>query len=129
MESSTDPRMFEGRAFYKLGECTYDHRKKVLVLGILACLGMSSLMMIGPDWSEAWGEGDLESVEALSIMDNAFSEEGGNSESEQGFVYLVFHESLNDSSDVWQQEVQEALSVFASLDDVSIEYSWDTEGE
>ena len=129
MESSTDPRMFEGRAFYKLGEFTHDHRKKVLVFGILACLGMSSLMMMGPDWSEAWGEGDLESVEALSIMDNAFSEEGGNSESEQGFVYLVFHESLNDSSDVWQQEVRDSLSVFSSLDDVSIEYSWDTEGE
>ena len=102
MESSTDPRMFEGRAFYKLGEFTHDHRKKVLVLGILACLGMSSLMAMGADWSEAWGEGDLESVEAISIMDNAFSADGANSESGQGFVYLVFHESLNDSSDYWQ---------------------------
>ena len=129
MESSTDPRIFEGRAFYKLGEFTHDNRKKVLVLGILACLGMSSLMTMGPDWSEAWGEGDLESVEALSIMDDAFSVDGANSESGQGFVYLVFHDSLNDSSEVWQQEVIDALSVFAVLDDVSIEYSWDTEGD
>jgi uncharacterized membrane protein YdfJ with MMPL/SSD domain len=129
MDSSTDSRMFEGRAFYKLGEFTHDYRKQVLVFGILACLGMASLMAIGPNWSESWGEGDLESVEALSIMNDAFSEGGGNSESGQGFVYLVRHSTLNDSSEVWQQEVQDALSAFTDLADVSIEYSWETEGE
>ena len=28
MEWSTDPKMLEGRAFYKLGETVYDHHKK-----------------------------------------------------------------------------------------------------
>ena len=129
MESSTDARMFEGRAFYKLGEFTHDYRKQVLAFGILACLGMASLMAMGPDWSEAWGEGDLESVEAISTMNDAFSEDGGDSESAPGFVYLVRHSTLNDTSEVWQQEVQDALAGFAELADVSIEYSWDTEGD
>ena len=129
MESSTDARMFEGRVFYKLGEFTHDYRKQVLAFGILACLGMASLMAMGPDWSEAWGEGDLESVEALSTMNDAFSEDGGDSESAQGFVYLVRHSTLNDTSEVWQQEVQDALAGFAKLADVSIEYSWETSGD
>jgi len=129
MESSTDTRIFEGRAFYKLGEFTHDYRKQVLAFGLLACLGMASLMAMGPDWSEAWGEGDLESVEALSSMNEAFSEDGGDSESGQGFVYLVRHSTLNDSSEVWQKEVQDALSGFTNLTDVSIEYSWETAGD
>ena len=129
MESSTDARMFEGRAFYKLGEFTHDYRKQVLAFGILACLGMASLMAMGPDWSEAWGEGDLESVEAISTMNDAFSEDGSDSESAQGFVYLVRHSTLNDTSEVWQQEVQDALAGFAKLADVSIEYSWETSGD
>ena len=129
MESSTDARMFEGRVFYKLGEFTHDYRKQVLAFGILACLGMASLMAMGADWSEAWGEGDLESVEALSTMNDAFSEDGGDSESAQGFVYLVRHSTLNDTSEVWQQEVQDALAGFAKLADVSIEYSWETSGD
>ena len=129
MESSTDSRMFEGRAFYKLGEFTYDYRKQVFAFGILACLGMASLMAMGPDWSEAWGEGDLESVEAISTMNDAFSDDGGDSESAQGFVYLVRHSTLNDTSEIWQQEVQDALADFAQLADVSIEYSWETTGD
>ena len=126
MESSTDSSLFEGRLFFRLGEFTHDHRKKVLAFGILACLGMASLITIGPDWAEGWGEGDLESVDALAIMDNAFIESGTNVESTQGFVYLVRHDTLNDSSELWQQEVIDALAEFAALPDVSIDYSWDT---
>ena len=126
MESSTDSSLFEGRLFFRLGEFTHDHRKKVLAFGILACLGMASLISIGPDLAEGWGEGDLESVDALAIMDNAFVESGTNVESTQGFVYLVRHDTLNDSSALWQQEVIDALAEFAALPDVTIDYSWDT---
>ena len=129
MESSTDSSLFEGRLFFRLGEFTHDHKKKVLAFGILACLGMASLITIGPDWAEGWGEGDLESVDALAIMDNAFVESGTNVESTQGFVYLVRHDTLNDSSELWQQEVIEALAEFAALPDVTIDYSWDTIAE
>ena len=125
MESSTDTSLFEGRLFFRLGEFTHDHRKKVLAFGIIACLGMASLIAIGPDWAEGWGEGDLESVNAIKIMDNAFEESGGSVESAQGFVYLVYHTEMNDTSDFWQQEVIDALSVFAALPNVTIEYSWD----
>ena len=48
MEGVTDPKMLEDRAFYKLGEFTFDHRKKVLAFGILACFAMASLMITGP---------------------------------------------------------------------------------
>ena len=124
MESSTDSSLFEGRFFFKMGGFTHDHRRKVLALGLLACFGMASLIGMGPDWAEAWGEGDLESVDALSIKDSAFGT--GNVESSQGFVLLVQHPTLNDTSEVWQQEVIDALAVFAALPDVTIEYSWDT---
>ena len=121
MEGVTDPKMLEGRSFYKLGEFTYDHRKKVLVIGILACFAMASLMTMGPNWAESWGEGDLESMNASKMYDEAFTSEEGT----QSFTYLVYHPTLDDTSSVWQDAVTEALSDFASLDDVSIEYSWE----
>ena len=121
MEGVTDPKMLEGRSFYKLGEFTYDHRKKVLVIGILACFAMASLMTMGPNWAESWGEGDLESMNAGKMYDDAFSSEEGS----QSFTYLVFHPTLDDTSSEWQDAVTEALSDFAILDDVIIEYSWD----
>ena len=124
MESSTDSSLFEGRFFYKMGGFTHDHRRKVLAMGLLACFAMASLIGMGADWAESWGEGDLESVDALSIKDSAFGT--GNVETSQGFVLLVHHPTLNDTSEVWQQEVIDALAVFAALPDVTVEYSWDT---
>lgn len=124
MESSTDSSLFEGRFFYKMGGFTHDHRRKVLAMGLFACFAMASLIGMGADWAESWGEGDLESVDALSIKDSAFGT--GNVESPQGFVLLVHHPTLNDTSEVWQQEVIDALAVFAALPDVTVEYSWDT---
>ena len=47
----------------------------------------------------------------------------------QGFIFLVYHDSLNDSSEEWRDEVREALSVFEELDGVDINYSWDMEGD
>ena len=64
MDWSTDPKMLEDRSFYKLGESIFDHKKKVLVIGILSCMILGSLISLGPNWAESWGEGDLESVEA-----------------------------------------------------------------
>ena len=121
MEGVTDPKMLEDRAFYKLGEFTFDHRKKVLAFGILACFAMASLMITGPNWAESWGEGDLESMNAGKMHDESFSSEEGS----QSFTYLVYHPTLDDSSTEWQNSVTEALSVFEGQDDVSIEYSWD----
>ena len=121
MEGVTDPKMLEDRAFYKLGELTFDHRKKVVVIGILACIGMASLMTMGPNWAESWGEGDLESMKASEMYNDAFTYDEGS----QSFTYLVHHPTLNDTSLEWQKSVTKALEVFAGLDDVSIEYSWD----
>lgn len=125
MEGVTDPKMLEGRAFYKLGEFTFDHRKKVLVFGILACFAMASLMIMGPNWAESWGEGDLESMNAARIYDDAFTSDEGS----QSFTYLVYHPTLDDTSTEWQNSVIEALSPFSNLDDVTIEYSWDKTGD
>jgi RND superfamily putative drug exporter len=126
MEGVTEPKMLEGRPFYKLGEFTFDHRKKVLVTGILACFAMASLMTMGPNWAESWGEGDLESMNASKTYNDAFTLDEGS----QSFTYLVYHPTLNDTSTDWQDSVTDALSAFASLADVSIEYSWEkTEDE
>ena len=126
MESVTDPDMLKDRIFYKLGEFTYDYRKSVLVIGMLSCIMMSSLVLMGPNWAESWGEGDLESIEAGDLLEDAFF---GEEEDVQGFTYLVQHDSLNDSSQEWRNEVIAALEPFAELDDVEIQYSWEQTGD
>ena len=126
MESVTDPKLLEDRLFYKLGEFTYDRRKLVLAVGLIACLGMTSLIGMGADWAESWGEGDLESIEAGTLRDSAFISED---EGAQSFILLVHHESLDDSSEVWQSAVEDALVKFSTMDDVTIEYSWNIEGD
>ena len=128
MEWSTDPKMLEGRAFYKLGETVHDHHKKVLIIGILSCLMLGSLISMGPNWSESWGEGDLESVEAGDLRKSAFASEDESNKSES-FILLINHPSLNDSSPLWQAAVISALAEFAVMDDVTIKYSWETSGE
>ena len=126
MESVTDPDMLKDRIFFKLGEFTYDYRKSVLVIGMLSCILMSSLVLMGPNWAESWGEGDLESIEAGDLLEDAFF---GEEENVQGFTFLVQHDSLNDSSQEWRDEVIAALEPFAELDDVEIQYSWDQTGD
>ena len=126
MESVTDPKLLEDRLFYKLGEFTYDRRKMVLAVGLIACIGMASLIGMGADWAESWGEGDLESIEAADLRDSAFISED---EGSQSFILLVHHESLNDSSQVWQSAVEDALGKFSTMDDVTIEYSWEMTGD
>ena len=55
------------------------------------------------------------------VEDDAFF---GEEEDVEGFTFLVHHDTLNDSSEEWQQAVIEALAVFAA-EDVTINYSWD----
>ena len=126
MEWSTDPKMLEGRAFYKLGETVHDHHKKILIIGIFSCLLLGSLISLGPNWAEAWGEGDLESVEAGDLRDSAFA---SDEEGIERFTLLVNHPTLDDSSPEWQTAVTEALKDYAVMNDVTIEYSWDTSGD
>ena len=126
MESVTDPKLLEDRLFYKLGELTYDRRKVVLAVGLIACLGMGSLIGMGADWAESWGEGDLESIEAGKLRDSAFT---SDDEGSQSFILLVHHKSLDDSSETWRSAVEDALSKFSTMDDVTIQYSWEFEGD
>ena len=126
MDWSTDPKMLEGRAFYKLGETVYDHHKKVLIIGIFSCLLLGSLISMGPNWAESWGEGDLESVEAGDLRDSAFASE---EEGVERFTLLINHPTLDDSSTEWQAAVVEALEDYSEMDDVTIEYSWETTGD
>ena len=128
MDWSTDPKMLENRSFYKLGESIFDHKKKVLVIGILSCMILGSLISLGPDWAESWGEGDLESVEAGDLRKSAFASEDEGNKSEN-FVLLINHPSLDDSSPEWQAAVTSALADFAVMDNVTIQYSWETSGE
>ena len=128
MDWSTDPKMLEDRSFYKLGESIFDHKKKVLVIGILSCMVLGSLISLGPNWAESWGEGDLESVEAGDLRKSAFASEDEGNQSEN-FILLINHPTLDDSSQEWQSAVISALSEFESMDNVTIQYSWETSGE
>ncbi len=128
MDWSTDPKMLEHRSFYKLGESIFDHKRKVLVIGILSCMLLGSLITMGPNWAESWGEGDLESVEAGDLRKSAFASEDEGNQSED-FILLINHPTLDDSSLEWQQAVISALAEFHDMDDVTIQYSWETSGE
>ncbi|MFL2881718.1 MAG: MMPL family transporter [Candidatus Poseidoniaceae archaeon] len=128
MDWSTDPKMLEGRSFYKLGESIFDHKKKILVIGILTCMLLGSLISMGPNWAESWGEGDLESVEAGDLRKSAFASEDEGNQSED-FILLINHPTLDDSSPEWQLAVTTALAEFHDMDDVTIQYSWETSGE
>lgn len=125
-ESHTDPEALRGRLFFRLGELTYDHRRKATVIGVLTCIALASLMSMGSDWAEAYGEGDLESLRAGKMYrDNFFSEEGDSNV----FVFLVHHESLNDSSEEWRNAVRDALSELEARNDIEVNYSWSVSDE
>ena len=112
--------------FYRLGEFTYDYRKKIVVFGFIICLGLTSLSAMGANWTETYGEGDLESIHAIEMRDQAFSNSTGKS---YQFVYLVNHKTLNDSDIKWREEVEGALATFANHKDVEVIFSWERSSE
>ena len=122
MESTTDPSMLEDRAFFKLGLFIHDHNKVVLVLGIISCILMTSLIGLGANWSEAFGEDDVESLQASDLLSNSFKQE--NKSTGHSFNLLVYHPTLTDNNSEWRQSVMLALEDFSKRDDVSILYSW-----
>jgi len=124
---ATDPEMLKDRLFYKIGEFAHDHRAKTTVIGILICFGLASLMGMGPDWSESYGEGDLESLRAGALYREHFLAEGEGEVN--SFRYLVFHPSLNDSDETWHKAVEQALGEISSRNDVSVNYSWNLSPE
>ena len=122
MESATDPSMLEDRVFFKLGLFIHDHNKMVVVLGIISCILMTSLMGLGANWSEAFGEDDVESLKAGDLLSTTFKQE--NKSTGHSFNLLVYHPTLTDNNSEWRQSVMLALEDFSKRDDVSILYSW-----
>jgi len=125
MEGATDPKMLEDRAFFKMGLLIHDRRKIMITLGLISCVLMGSLTTIGADWAESFGEDDVESMHAWDLLSERFAT--GDDEGGPSFRYIVYHPTLNDSDDMWQSAVREALLDFSNHPNVSIEYSWDVE--
>ena len=122
MEGATDPEMLKDRFFFKLGLFIHDRRKVMVAFGLISCVLMTSLIGMGADWAEGFGEDDVESVNAGRLISERFDTAG-----EQGgpmFRYVVFHPTYNDSDASWQSAVIEALADFESHEDVTITYSW-----
>lgn len=126
MEGVTDPEVLRGRTFFKLGELTYDYRRLMIATGILLCFGLGSLSVMGPDWAEAYGEGDLESLQATSLYRKEFMSEY---EDVTRFVLLVHHKELNDSSDEWRSAVIDALRDVDAHQHMDVIYSWNVSTE
>ncbi len=124
MEGATDPKMLEDRLFYRMGLLIHDRRKMMMAFGLISCILMGSLIAIGPDWSEGFGEDDVESVNAGRLISERFGSE--SDESGPSFRYVVFHPSLNDTSSEWKQAVMDALSKFEQHPNATVDYSWDT---
>ena len=125
MEGATDPEMLKDRAFFKLGLFIYDHKASMMVFGLISCILMGSLITIGPDWAEGFGEDDVESINGLRLLSQRFATEddtGG-----QVFRYLVFHPTHNDTSEAWKTAVMAALAEFEDHPDITVNYSWQAE--
>ncbi|MDA0716385.1 MAG: MMPL family transporter [archaeon] len=122
MEGATDPEVLKNRIFFRLGLFIHDHRKVMMAFGLVSCILMGGLMSIGADWAEGFGEDDVESVNAGRLISERFGTE--DDDGGQTFRYLVYHPTLNDSSDAWQEAVMAALKPFADQPNVTIDYSW-----
>ena len=125
MEGATDPKMLEDRAFYKLGELIHDRKNLMMAFGLVSCVLMSSLITIGADWAEGFGEDDVESVEGFRMISDRFA--SSDNDSGQFFRYVVYHPTLNDTSASWQNAVMEALQAYSNHDDVTVVFSWTVE--
>ena len=110
MEGATDPEMLKDRAFYKLGLFIHDQKKAMMAFGLVSCLLMTGLMAMGADWAEGFGEDDVESVNAGRLISERFTSEEDSSG--HSFRYLVYHETLSDTDESWQEAVRSALSEF-----------------
>ena len=125
MEGATDPEMLKDRAFFKLGLFIHDHKASMMVFGLMSCILMGSLITIGPDWAEGFGEDDVESINGLRLLSQRFATEDDSGG--QVFRYIVFHPTHNDTSEAWKTEVMAALAEFDSHPDITVEYSWQAE--
>jgi len=126
-EGVTDPEMLRERFFFRLGEFTYDHRLKTTVVGVLICIALGSLIGMGADWAESYGEGDLESLNAGQMYRDNFLSEGDDDGNV--FFYLVYHPTLNDSDEEWRNAVVAALKQLDERKDIDVNYSWTVSSE
>ena len=122
MESGSDPSVFENRLLYKAGILAHDYRKIVFSIGLIICLSLGSMsIFLVPEWSEAFGEGDLESADGFAIMDQSFS--SSEDQSAQRFYILVRHNiSYNDS--IVQESINTTLAPIISDPTVSVTFPW-----
>jgi len=108
-----------------MGLVIHDRRKAMMAFGLISCIMMGSLIAIGPDWAEGFGEDDVESVNAGRLISERFASD--SEESGPSFRYVVFHPSLNDTSSEWKEAVMDALSEIEQHPDATVEYSWDAD--
>ena len=108
-----------------MGLLIHDRRKAMMAFGLISCIMMGSLIAIGPDWAEGFGEDDVESVNAGRLISERFASD--SEESGPSFRYVVFHPSLNDTSPEWKEAVMDALSTIEQHPDATVEYSWDAD--
>ena len=125
MEGATDPKMLEHRVFYKMGLLIHDRRKIMVAFGLVSCVLMTSLVGLGADWAEGFGEDDVESVNAGRLISERFNT--GDDDGGPSFRYLVYHPDFGDDDARWQNAVTRALGAFESHPDVTITYSWDVD--
>ena len=125
MEGATDPKVLQNRIFYKMGIFIHDNSKLMVAFGLISCIFMSSLMSLGADWAEGFGEEEVESVNAGRLISERFNTD--SNETGKHFRYIVYHNSYNDSDLFWQSEVKQALEGFENHPDAKVIYSWEIE--
>ena len=124
MEGATDPSVFEGRVYYKIGSFVYDNAKVVLIATLLLGVSLAGLMTLEPKYIEGFGEGDLESVYGWEAIATGFSDE--NETSYEVFYVLFYHPTGNSSDVEIKSAMEETVKVLQANEYVSIDYPWFT---
>ena len=87
MDGDVDLSVLQRRRFYRLGEFCYDKSTLVLSLGLLITMGFASLIAVGPNWIDSYGNEPVESIETIERLSETVWA-GDQGEDTSGFVII-----------------------------------------
>ena len=124
MDGDVDLSVLQRRRFYRLGEFCYDKSTLVLSLGLLITMGFASLIAIGPNWIDSYGNEPVESIETIERLSETVWA-GDQGEDTSGFVIIIHHPTLNWDDSAYGNAVNNSLSVIDEYEEINLVTPWD----
>ena len=124
MDGDVDLSVLQRRRFYRLGEFCYDKSTLVLSLGLLITMGFASLIAVGPNWIDSYGNEPVESIETIERLSETVWA-GDQGEDTSGFVIIIHHPTLNWDDSAYGNAVNNSLSVVDEYEEINLVTPWD----